>query len=80
MVKSLLWWAVSTGCAVCSIFSLLLGIDLCRAAYGLHQPYHFVLTFFASNLIILISLVIFAGVIVRMVARLRQHRPEAPDL
>lgn len=77
MVKALLWWTVSTLCALFSIFFLFLGINLCQAAYQLDNPHHFILTFFASNLIILISIVFLAAVMVRIVARLRcnESRP-----
>ena len=75
MVKALLWWTMNTAGAVLSILFLILGIDLCRAAYHLEHPYQFVLTFFASNLIILISVVFLAGVVVRMVNRLRHGQP-----
>ena len=62
-----------------SIFFLFMGIELCWAAFQLNHPHQFILTFFASNLIILISLVILAGVIVRMVSRLRQDDPAEPQ-
>ncbi|UCG14808.1 MAG: hypothetical protein JSU72_02250 [Deltaproteobacteria bacterium] len=61
--------------AVLSIFFLVFGIDLCRAAYHLQHPYQFIITFFASNLIILISVVFLAGVVVRVVSRLRHGQP-----
>jgi hypothetical protein len=72
MVKVLLWWSKKAAGAVLSIFFLILGIDLCMAAFRLKHPHQFILTFFASNLIILISAVFLAGIIVRVVIRLRQ--------
>jgi fucose 4-O-acetylase-like acetyltransferase len=75
MVRKVFWWTMSTASAVLSIFFLFLGIDLCRASFKLDHPHQFILTFFSSNLIILISGVILAGVIVRMIARLRQGQP-----
>jgi hypothetical protein len=80
MVKPLVWWTVAAGSAILSIFFLLVGISLCRAAYDLEHPYQFILTFFSSNLIILISLAILLGVILRMIGRLRQdHSPAVVD-
>ena len=79
MLRRLVWWALSTASAMLSIFFLFLGIDLCRASFQLNHPHQFILTFFASNLIILISLAILAGVIVRMVSRLRQDEPAEPQ-
>ena len=79
MLRRVVWWTLSTASAMLSIFFLFLGIDLCWASFQLNHPQQFILTFFASNLIILISLVILAGVIVRMVTRLRQVDPPEPQ-
>ena len=75
MVKKTVWWTISTASAILSIFFLFLGIELCRASYKLDHPHQFILTFFASNLIILISAVFLAAVVVRMIARLRLGQP-----
>ena len=48
-------------------FFLLFGIYLLIAAYHLKNPYSFIMTFFASNLIILISAVLVMGFILRMI-------------
>jgi hypothetical protein len=90
MVKGLIWWAGQALIAVFSLGFLLVGIDLCRAAFHLKDPYQFILTLFASNLVILISAVFCAGVVVRVISRLRgshaapsraarENEPEAPD-
>ena len=47
-------------------FFLAFGIHLLIAAYSLKDPFNFVMTFFASNLIILISAALLAGFIVRI--------------
>lgn len=75
MVRTMVWWTLSSASAALSIFFLFLGISLCRASFHLGHPHQFILTFFASNLIILVSAVILAGVVVRMIARLRQAQP-----
>ena len=75
MLRPLVWWTLSTASAMLSIFFLFMGIHLCWASFQLNHPHQFILTFFASNLIILISLVILAGVVVRIVLRLRQNDP-----
>ena len=79
MVRTLVWWTVAAASAILSIFFLFMGISLCRAAYELEHPYQFILTFFSSNLIILISVVILLGVVLRMVGRLR-HGPSPAAL
>jgi fucose 4-O-acetylase-like acetyltransferase len=77
MVKTLVWWTVAAASAILSIFFLFVGISLCRAAYNLEHPYQFILTFFSSNLIILISVAILLGVVLRMIGRLRQGQSPA---
>ena len=80
MVRTLVWWTVAAASAILSIFFLFVGISLCRAAYDLEHPYQFILTFFSSNLIILISVVILLGAVLRMIGRVRQGQtPAAAD-
>jgi hypothetical protein len=78
MMKKLLWWTACGASAILSIFFLFVGISLCIASYKLNHPHEFILTFFASNLIILISVVIIAAVIIRVIGRLRHGAPQAP--
>jgi hypothetical protein len=59
-----------------SIFFLFVGISLCIASYNLNHPHQFILTFFASNLIILISVVVIVAVIIRIIGRLRHGDPQ----
>jgi len=47
-------------------FFLIFGIQLLISAYQLKNPFWFVMTFFASNLIILISAALLVGFIVQM--------------
>ena len=77
MVRTLAWWTVAAASALLSIFFLFVGIYLCRAAYDLEHPYQFILTFFSSNLIILISVVILLGIVLRMIGRLRHGHASA---
>lgn len=81
MVKALIWWAGQSLMGVFFLGFLVLGIDLCRASFHLKEPYEFILTFFASNLIILVSIALLAGLIVRIVGRVkgRQEDPHHPD-
>ena len=76
MVRNMVWWTLSSASAVLSIFFLFLGISLCRASFHLGHPHQFILTFFASNLIILISVVIIVAVIIRVIGRLRHGDPQ----
>jgi hypothetical protein len=47
-------------------FFLLFGVHVLIAAYQLTDPFSFVMTFFASNLIILISAVLTLGFAIRL--------------
>ena len=76
MVRKLLWWTACGASAIASIFFLFVGISLCIASYNLNHPHQFILTFFASNLIILISVVIIVAVIIRVIGRLRHGDPQ----
>ncbi len=66
---------ILTGC-----FFLVFGISVLIQAYSLKDPFSFVLTFFASNLMILISAAILIGLVLRLVAvhRHRRRSPGAP--
>ena len=52
---------------VFSVFFLVFGIQILMASYGLKDPFAFIMTFFASNLIILISAVGAVAFLIRMV-------------
>jgi len=78
MVKALVWWVGQSLLGVFFLGFLVLGIDLCRASFHLKEPYQFILTFFASNLIILVSAVLLAGLIARIVGRVRDRHQTPP--
>lgn len=51
------WWGKQVSIGALSVFFLIFGIDLLVASYCLDNPYEFIMCFFASSLIILISAV-----------------------
>jgi nitrogen fixation/metabolism regulation signal transduction histidine kinase len=59
-----------------AIFFILFGINLLYMAYQILDPFSFVITFFASNLIILISATLLLGFILRIVETLKKERQE----
>lgn len=71
------FWVKRILLTLLSIFFLWFGIDLLRAAYGLSSPFEFIATFFASNLIILISAVLGLGFVLSMIRRFRHGRESA---
>lgn len=61
------WWIIQIILMVISIFFLVIGIDLLIGSYSLKNPFYFIMTFFASSLMILISLALFISFIIKMV-------------
>ncbi len=69
---------IHAGLSLVATFFLLFGINLLIAAYGLSDPFYFVMTFFASNLIILISGTLLTGFCWRMIGSVTgRSRPDA---
>ncbi|MBW1766043.1 MAG: hypothetical protein JRJ02_10275 [Deltaproteobacteria bacterium] len=62
------WWIRQIIFALAGCFFLLFGIQLLISAYQLNDPFLFIMTFFASNLIILISGTLLVGFIFQMIA------------
>ncbi|MBI9088559.1 MAG: hypothetical protein JEZ12_05040 [Desulfobacterium sp.] len=60
------WWPLQVGLVLVSLFFLIFGVDLLLGAYALKNPFYFIITFFAACLIILISLTLLVGFIIRM--------------
>jgi TRAP-type C4-dicarboxylate transport system permease small subunit len=59
---------IAVGC-----FFLLFGVHLLISAYELNNPFWFVMTFFASNLIILISVALVIGFVIRLIKPLEKR-------
>jgi len=69
------WWVTQIILFVVALFFIIFGIDLLYTAYQLGEPFSFIMTFFASNLIILISatlLFIFVWNVVRYIRKTRE--------
>jgi len=62
-----------------SCIFLIFGIERLWGAYQLTNPHYFILTFFASNLIILISIVGFIYVAITAFSRIRASRRTESD-
>lgn len=60
---------------IISLFFLLFGIQVLMLAYRLNDPFAFVMTFFASNLMILISAALALG----FVLKIRRTKPSGPS-
>jgi len=69
------WWVTQITLLAVAILFVIFGIDLLFTAYQLNEPFSFIMTFFASNFIILISatlLVSFVWNLVRYIKRTRE--------
>ena len=62
-----LWWVKQIALVSIGGFYLYFGVHLLIAAYQMNNPFSFVLTFFASNFIILISGALLVGFIYRII-------------
>ena len=65
-MAEILWWVRQVILTLMGCFFLVFGIHLLISAYHLNNPFWFIMTFFASNLIILISAALLVGFILRM--------------
>ena len=64
---AIFWWTKQAILTIVACFFLGFGILLLISAYQLEDPFSFIMTFFASNLIILISGVLLVGFVLRMI-------------
>ncbi|MFC1580916.1 hypothetical protein ACFL4N_08395 [Thermodesulfobacteriota bacterium] len=68
-MTKLFWWIKHIALLLAGGFFLLFGINILISAYQLNDPFSFVMTFFASNFIILISAALLLGFVMRIIAR-----------
>ncbi len=61
------------------LFFLLFGVQTLVTAFSLNDPFSFVLTFFASNFIILISAALMIGFTFRQMHHRKVQRAETPE-
>lgn len=57
MMRTYFWWFKQAAMTILSVGFLVLGVETLVAAYRLENPLNFIMVFFSSNLIILISFV-----------------------
>lgn len=66
-----------------SLFFMAFGVLLLISAYEMTNPFEFIITFFASNLIILISAALCLGFVLRLIQLIRptgDDRPKNPEV
>jgi hypothetical protein len=70
------WWLRQVILVLAGCFFLMFGIHVLIAAYQLKDPYSFIMAFFASNFIILISATLILGFVLRMIKVYRMLKEE----
>ena len=73
-MSNLFWWVRQIVLISVSAFFLYFGIRLLISAYELNDPFTFLMTFFASNFIILISGTLIIGFAYRMIIAHKQSK------
>jgi hypothetical protein len=73
-MSNLFWWIRQIVLISVSAFFLYFGIRLLISAYEFNDPFTFLMTFFASNFIILISGTLITGFAYRMITVYRQSK------
>jgi hypothetical protein len=74
MEKIFSWPAAMVALSLIAIFFILFGIDLLYTAYQITEPFSFVMTFFASNFIILISATLLFIFVLKIAAHIRKSK------
>jgi putative effector of murein hydrolase LrgA (UPF0299 family) len=75
-VSFFFWWVTQIAFSLLGIFFLLFGVFVLISAYHLDNPFWFIMTFFASNLIILISGALLLGFILRMISSRKREKED----
>ncbi len=78
-MSGILWWLRQIVLVLIGSFFLYYGIELLISSYKLDDPYSFIMTFFASNFIILISAALVFGFVYRMVFMYRHLKKTDSD-
>ena len=73
------WWGKQLLIGMLSLFFLMFGIDLLISSYHLSNPQEFIMCFFASNLMIMISAVGILYPAIKIFARLRTKNVDEDD-
>jgi hypothetical protein len=66
-MRSIFWWVRQAILVLAGCLFLAFGILMLVSAYKLKDPYSFIMAFFASNLMILISATLVLGFVLRMI-------------
>jgi len=72
-MKLFYWWCGICLSSLLILFFLMFGIHILAISFSLNNPLIFIATFFSSCLMILVCLSLIAGLIVKIVIRLKEN-------
>ena len=75
-MTGIIWWIRQLVLTAIGCFFIVFGIHILIASYELKDPFSFILTFFASNFMILISAALVIGFISRMCIAYRNSKKD----
>jgi hypothetical protein len=73
-MSNFFWWIRQVVLISISAFFVYFGVQLLISSYDLKDPFTFLMTFFASNFIILISGTLIVGFVYRMIRAYRHSK------
>ena len=79
MITKILWWIYQIILAMAACFFLVFGIQMLIASYSLNDPFTFIMTFFSSSLIILISGTLLFTFIYKMISSRKKDLDQGQD-
>ena len=79
MITKILWWIYQIILAMAACFFLVFGIQMLIASYSLNDPFTFIMTFFSSSLVILISGTLLFTFIYKMISRRKKDLDQGQD-
>ena len=79
-MNDIFWWVRQIALTLIGCFFVLFGIHILISSYQLKDPTSFILTFFASNFMILISAALVIGFISRMFIAYRNAKKDTPTI
>jgi heme A synthase len=71
LILKVLWWVKQIFLILIGSFFFLFGIQVMVGAYQLNNPFTFMMSFFSASFIILISLALLAGFIIKAIKALK---------
>ena len=74
-MNTLFWWVSKLFIGMVSLFFLVRGIDVLVHSYTLNNPLEFLMYFFSSSMLILVSAVGVIYCVVRIFRRIREESP-----